>query len=198
LSFYWAKFERRNNHLFRFDTRIYLKSIVEPSIGDLCIGAVVGKNPGSAIPNDYNLLSMQEINLNDDKLLPNIRSIFIKAYNNAKEPIPKNSYVQMLNLIYVCDNDLGQAIKKIEEHPHPIICDKEEQVYPFLWYVWGGGNMNLNPYKSRFRTIKSASHFYVNTYTYEVINVPPGLHDPARHPQGLRHDSIVPFISSIL
>lgn len=198
LSYYWGKFELRNKDLFRLDTRIYLKPILKPSSNDLCIGAVVGKNPGSAKPSDHNSTSLQKIELDKDKLLSNIRSILIKAYQMAKEPIPENSYVQMLNLLYVCDIKPEQAIKKVEKHNHLIICDTEEHTFPFLWYVWGSSNKKLNFYKPRIFNIKSDMHFYLNTNTNEVINTPPQIDDAARHTQGLKHDLIVPFISKIL
>lgn len=49
MSNYWAKFKKVDDDTFRFDTRIYLIKISEPSDDYICIGAVVGKNPGSAI-----------------------------------------------------------------------------------------------------------------------------------------------------
>lgn len=66
MSLYWVKFELKNNHLYRFDTRIYLKPILYPSDKDICIGAVVGKNPESAKPYDNNSSSIQIIKLEND------------------------------------------------------------------------------------------------------------------------------------
>ena len=43
---YWAKFENIENNIHRFDTRVYLKQIQKPSNNDICLGAIVGKNPG--------------------------------------------------------------------------------------------------------------------------------------------------------
>ncbi len=48
MSFYWANFQTLSGHAFRFDTRIYFEDINKPKDNDLCIGAVVGKNPGAA------------------------------------------------------------------------------------------------------------------------------------------------------
>ncbi|MCZ2845234.1 MAG: hypothetical protein O2U61_01850 [Candidatus Bathyarchaeota archaeon] len=198
MSVYWAKFELKNNHLYRFDTRIYLKPILYPSDKDICTGAVVGKNPGSAKPYDNNSSSIQKIQLENDQLLPNIKSILVKAYQRAKKPIPRNSYVQILNLFYICDRNLDQALKKIDSHPNPIICGTEEKNFPFLWYVWGGDNKKLNFYKSRILNIKSDKYFYLDTNTKKVITVAPRLSDSARHTQGMQHDLIIPFISTIL
>lgn len=130
--------------------------------------------------------------------MPNIKSILDKGYQRAKKPNPKNSYVQMLNLFYICDRNLNQAIKKIGVHPNPIICGTEAKNFPFLWYVWGGDNKKLNFYKSRILNIKSDKHFYLDTNTNKVISVAPRLSDSARHTQGMKHNLIVPFISTIL
>jgi hypothetical protein len=198
MSLYWAKYELRNNHLCRFDTRIYLKSILNPSDQDICLGAVVGKNPGSAKPYDNNSSYIQKIQLENDQLLPNVKSILVKAYQRAKKPIPSNSYVQILNLFYICDRNLDQAIKNIDAHPNLPICRTEGRNFPFIWYVWGGDNTKLNFYKSRILNIKSDKHFYLDTNTKKVITVAPRLSDSARHTQGLQHDLIVPYISTII
>lgn len=198
MSNYWAKFVIKNNHLFRFDTRIYLKSVLSPTEKDCCIGAVVGKNPGSAQPFDKHSSAIQKIQLNNDQLLPNIKSIFVRAYERGEKMIPKNAYVQVLNLFYLCDRNFDQAIHKLESHPNHAICGTEEKHFPFLWYVWGGQKRKLNLYKSRILNIKSDKHFFLDTHTEKVVSVAPRYSDAARHTQGMRHDLIVPFISTIL
>ncbi|PGZ92214.1 hypothetical protein [Bacillus sp. AFS029533] len=198
MSLYWAKFEVKNNHLCRFNTRVYLKPILYPSDKDICIGAVVGKNPGSAKPYDNNSPYFQKIQLENDKLMINVKSIFVKAFEKAKKPIPSNSYVQILNLFYICERNLKQAIKKIDVHTNMSICGTEEKYFPFIWYVWGSENKKLNFYKSRIYNIKSDEQFYLDTNTKKVITAAPRLSDSARHTQGMKHDLIVPFISTIL
>ena len=198
LSCYWARFEKKEVGIFRFDTRVYLNSVEIPSANDQCIGAVVGKNPGSAVPACYDNNDLQEIVLDSDQLLPNIRSILIKAFKYSEKKSHKNSYMQVLNLFYVCDNNLIQAIRKIETCQNRIICDAEDKYFPFIWYVWGGDNKDLNIYKERFAKINSNSHFYLNTKTKEVIEYAPGFRDSARHTQGLKHDLIVPHISKVI
>ncbi|WP_176224002.1 hypothetical protein [Thalassobacillus devorans] len=176
-----------------------MNSIARPSNKDKCIGAVVGKNPGSAKPCDKNSSSIQEIKLDRDQLLRNIKSILIKSHQRINKPIPESSYVQMLNLFYICDKDLNQAIKKIEvHHSSQSICGTEAKDFPFLWYVWGGDNKKLNFYKSRIFNIKADRHFYLDTKTNKVVDGAPQLSDCARHTQGMKHDFIVPYISSVL
>ena len=195
---YWAKFERRNNNIFRFDTRVYLNLLGKQTDKDICIGAVVGKNPGSALPSLSDCTSLQEIELDGDKLLPNIRSILLKSYKRSKKLIQKNSYIQVLNLLYVCNKDLFQAIKTIAGYPNPIICDTEKKKFPFLWYLWGNDNKNLNSYKKRFYDLDAKTHFYLDTNTKGIISNYPAMNDSARHTQGLSHELVVPYISNIL
>ncbi len=67
-NYYWAKFENIGNNIHRYDTRVYLIEINKPSDNDKCLGAIVGKNPGSArgaISNE-----LVQIDLQGDKLLP--------------------------------------------------------------------------------------------------------------------------------
>lgn len=198
MSCYWAKFEKRESHIFRFDTRVYLNSREHPSDNDPCIGAIVGKNPGSALPSNLNNTALQKVVLDNDRLLPTIRSIFLKAYKHETKAVVKNSYIQVLNLMYVCDSELTQAIRKNEEYPRSIICDTEGRDFPFLWYVWGGDNKKLNIYKQRFYNLKTKLHYYFDPKTDQVVSRAPGMIESARHTQGLNHALILPYISSII
>lgn len=195
---YWAKFKKVANDVFRYDTRVYLNPINSPGEDDICIGAIVGKNPGSAAATCLDKTNLQNINLDGDNLLPNIKSIFLKAYGKSNMPIDENAYIQVLNLMYICDKDLDQAIKKIEGHKNPTICLSEEKDFPFVWYVWGNEKGKLNSYKKRFGELNTDIHFFLNTETKEVISRIPTEKEPARHPQGMKHDLVTPYISEIL
>jgi hypothetical protein len=198
LSYYWASFKKIGNDIFRFDTRVYLESIKKPSDKDICIGAVVGKNPGSAAPTQLSNNGLQKINLDGDQLLPNIKSIFEKSYNNANKNIRQNSYIQILNLMYICDKNLKQATNKAGKYSSQIICDTEKKHFPFLWYVWGGSNKELNIFKNRFSNLSANIHFYFDTKSKTIITTSPKEQDSARHTQGLKHDLVVSYISNIL
>jgi len=198
LSYYWAKFEKRNKDTFRFDTRIYLELINKPSVNDICIGAIVGKNPGAAIPSSFINNQLQKVDLDGDKLLPNIKSIFLKAYMSSNKQMNKNCYIQVLNLIYICYKNLSEATKKKLNYPNQINCDTEKKHFPFVWYVWGDDNKKLNMYKERFYHLKADKSFYLNTKTEKVISLVPDFKAAARHTQGLRHDLVVTYISNII
>lgn len=195
---YWAIFRKIENNIFRFDTRIYLNPVESPAYNDICIGAIVGKNPGSAMPSCFSKNTLQKIDLQGDKLLPTVRSILSKSYQNSGKPIYDNYYIQVLNLMYICNKDLSQAVKEIRNYSDPVICDSEEKKFPFVWYVWGNDDKFLNEYKERFYNLVTCSHFYFNTKTKEVINGPPRLKDSARHTQGLSHKLVIPYISNII
>ncbi len=198
MSCYWARFEKIENDIFRYDTRIYLKPIDSPGEDDMCLGAIVGKNPGSAIANSLDETALQRIKLDGDKLLPNIKNIFLKAYEKSDISVNENAYIQVLNLMYICDKDLSQAIKKIKVHKKPAVCLSEDKHFPFIWYLWGNEDKDLNPYKGRFLETKLDNCFFLNTKTEEIVGRIPTKKEAARHPQGMRHDLVVPYISELL
>ena len=89
---YFARFESVADHIFRFDTRIYLGKHNADEDGE-CVGAIVGKNPGSAKPTQLGVLA--PLKLDGDKMLPSVRNRFIAAYQNAGKPIPNNVFIQV-------------------------------------------------------------------------------------------------------
>ena len=71
-----------------------------------------------------------------DQLLRTVKNIFEKAYFKSGKKIPDNSYIQVLNLFYLCDADLNNAIKKYENSTSKID-ESENKNFSFIWYVWG-------------------------------------------------------------
>lgn len=192
---FWAKFKTINGQQFRFDTRIYLDDIDHPSDNDTCIGAIVGKNPGSAKSSGIEVNDLlTKINHDGDKLLPTVRNIIIKSIN-CKDG---NQYVQVLNLFYLCNNKLNQAISYNREIEPLVICPSENKYFPWVWFVWGGGNIGLNIFKERYVNINSHRKFFYNKNLKEVIERMPTNTELAKHTQGLRHDDIVPFLKMLL
>jgi len=199
MSNYWAKFENINENIYRFDTRIYLNDKCQASEDDICLGAVVAKNPGSAI-GYVESQSQQAINLNGDKLLSTVRNIFIKSYQGVDISIPKNSYIQVLNLFYLCEKDLKVAISKIKVSSNQNLCSTEGRTFPFVWFLWGGNDKVLNVFKTRFNSIKTERPFYYDKLAKEVISKNPvkEINSFPKHTQGLRHDSITPYLTEML
>ena len=192
---YWAKFENIENNVYRFDTRVYLKEINNPSNNDICLGAIVGKNPGSARGVINNKLV--QIDMQGDKLLPTVRNIFKKAYVKSGKEIPDNSYIQVLNLFYLCDADLNNAIKKYENTTSKID-ECENYIFPFIWYVWGDENSKLSIMKDRFNKINSNKHFYFDPETTSIKENIPSSIDFAKHTQGLKQEKVIDYISELL
>lgn len=163
---------------------------------DICLGAVVGKNPGSA--KGKVSVKLKEINLDGDKLLPTIRNIFIKSYNLANIKLPDRAYIQILNLFYLCEADLNLAISAAKEKTIKGICQTEKKNFPFVWFVWGGENKFFNMYKNRFKSIKASQFFYYDNQEGIITQEIPTDKSAAKHTQGLTHSYVVPHISNIL
>ena len=109
---------------------VHLKQIQKPSNNDICLGAIVGKNPGSArgaISNE-----LVQIDLQRDQLLRTVKNIFEKAYFKSGKKIPDNSYIQVLNLFYLCDADLNNAIKNMK-----IVLQKLMNVKIRIFHLFG-------------------------------------------------------------
>ena len=194
-NYYWAKFENIGNNIHRFDTRVYLIEINKPSDNDKCLGAIVGKNPGSARGAISNELI--QIDLQGDKLLPTVRNIFENAYKKCAKEIPENSYIQVLNLFYLCDADLNNAIKKYENSTSKID-ECENKNFPFICYVWGGENKKLSNMKDRFNKINSKKHFYLDPRNDCIKENIPSNIDLAKHTQFMKQEKVIDYISKIL
>jgi len=197
---YWAKFEEKEGEIFRFNTRIYLQPIEKPLSTDVCIGAFIGKNPGSAQATNSKVSTLQRIQLGNDKLLPTIKSIMTKAYKVAgKESIP-HSYIQILNLFYLRDQSLHQARRRIQGFlpDHPIDCS-ENNKFPFVFYSWGGPNDRINEYKNRFiKNIRTNNHIWFDYNANRTNLTKPSETDFVKHILGLRHDNILSQIADVI
>lgn len=198
---YWAQFENRNGDLFRFDTRIYLQPIEKPSKKDLCIGAVIGKNPGSARPMDNDNSTLQPIQLGHDKFLPTVRNIMIEAYNSAGIALQDNpnKYIQVLNLFYLCGKDLKTARAGIHNIQTTPICRSEKNKFNFIFYAWGGPNDGINDYKMRFiRNSRTDNHIWFDNKTKKPKETIPHEDDFVKHTLGLRHKLIIPSVARVI
>ena len=148
MNHFWAEFENLNKDVFRFDTRIYLNPIEEINSDDICVGAIVGKNPGSAKPVSISE-GMKPIELSGDKLLPTVRNIVLKTYKKVACNPTNRGYIQVLNLFYLCNPNLGEAIKSLKSNESAKNCPAETKEFPWVWYVWGGESPALNIFKKR-------------------------------------------------
>jgi hypothetical protein len=194
MGYYWANFKEYNKNLYRFDTRIYLDNVNEVLENDECIGAIVGKNPGSALPKDRILNIPCEIELSNDKLLPTVRNII----KNGNSQLSGRKYIQVLNLFYLCNPKLDGAIRDYEQSINPKACSTEKKIFPWIWFMWGGYNKKLTEEKLRFKEIQSSRKFYLDNRTKTIIEGFPDDKICAKHTQGMRHDLVLPFLKEIL
>lgn len=192
---YLARFEKVDGELCRFDTRIYLNGY-DISKDSNCIGAIVGKNPGSAIPRVLNELVPLE--LNGDNMLPTVRNRFIDGYRLAKKQIPTNSFVRVWNLFYICEPDLGSAIHKASGCRNLSICSTENEAIPIIWYGWGGYDERLNSFKERFIAKKRQHQFFYDHNELCVNTQSPTVRSFAKHTQGMPSKPVNEHLANVL
>ena len=123
MSHYYAGFLNIGNDCFRWDTRIYLNKGAYTQHQGTCVGAVVAKNPGSAVAGGSTWGPLQ---IGRDRLLPDVRRIFTEAYSHLNYTARTNTcarvgdeYVQVLNLFYLREPILSQALTKIQPYKQP-------------------------------------------------------------------------------
>jgi hypothetical protein len=191
---YYARFENINNRLFRFDTRIYLGKH-DHNLPGKCVGAIIGKNPGSAKPTQ--LGSLSPLNLDGDKMLPSVRNRFIAAYQSMGKEIPENAFVQVWNLFYLCNPNLGEACVAISELPITPQCPSETSQPDIVWFAWGGNDARLNVFKARFTSREFTSFYYDHRAGTVIIHVPT-VQDFAKHPQGMPAKPIIEHLARAL
>jgi hypothetical protein len=111
---------------------------------------------------------------------------------------PTSGYIQVLNLFYLCDPDLGRALEKIRTNDKAQNCLTENTIFPWVWYVWGGESSALSPFKERFSQLNSRHHFYYDKSLSKVVDKPASKSAFAKHTQGLKHEYVVPYISGLI
>ena len=179
------------------DTRVYLAP--RPSLDGegRCIGCVIGKNPGSAVPEQHRRGPVA-MDLQGDRFLPNVRAIVSKAYARVGLDADPGDYVQVLNLFYLCDRNLTQALGKLRDAgPFPR-CTTEDGAFPWAWYVWGGNDKRLNSLKNRFHGLNAKQRFFFDGATRRIVDRVPEPGEMARHTQGLPHEPAVAYLSTLI
>jgi len=193
---YYAQFDLHSNAVFRFDTRIYLNGNPVSRSDGICVAAIVAKNPGSA--SAVTMGEWQPLNLSGDKMLSNVRNIFIKACELAGKAISKGAFVQVWNLFYLCDKNLSSALKAIEEISSPLECPSENHVSPIVWFAWGGDDKNLNRFKKRFLNRQFSHAFFFDHKIKKICANSPTAINFAEHTQGLPAQPVIKHLANIL
>jgi len=193
---FFAKFRQVEEFWIRHDTRIYLSDFTGTPVEGTCVGAIIGKNPGSATAK---FAGWGELQLAGDKLLPNVRNILLKAYDRAGKTPPANAYFQVLNLFYICSKNLPAATAILRNQKNIFLDPVEQQSFNLLWIAWGGKSAILDPLKKRFVEDRPESKvfFYSPTAT-STINRFPGDSELAKHPQGMPHAPVIGHLAARL
>jgi len=193
---YVARFEEIEGVLFRFDTRIYLGAY-DPSAKGVCVGAIVGKNPGSAAPQKLGELAALE--LKGDKMLPTVGNRFLEAFELARKQVPVNAFVRVWNLFYVCNKDLGQALMTAAQLSSRLpMCESEGDAVPVVWFGWGDSDAELNPFKRRFLAHSYQQAFFYDGRQKKVIGTQPKEGDFAKHTQGMPAALVNAFLATLV
>ena len=192
---YVAKFEYIDGILCRFDTRIYLNSHIGDS-DSVCVGAIIGKNPGSAKPITTGELSRLE--LSGDRMLPFVGNRFAEAFTIANKQPPKNAFIRVWNLFYVCNKNLYEAANISLQMTNQPICESELEITPFTWFGWGPSSSFLNPFKDRFLSRRLQRAFYYDHASATVIGQAPTECSAAKHTQGMPKVPIEQYLSTVV
>jgi hypothetical protein len=162
----------------------------------MCVGAIVGKNPGSAIPKVLNELA--PLKLDGDRMLPTVRNRFIDGYKLAQRNIPFNAFVRVWNLFYICEPDLDSACCKASSFKSLPICTTESEGVPIVWYGWGGNDQRINSFKERFMTKEWPHTFFYDHTESRVSKAQPTIYSFAKHTQGMPAKPVNEHLASVL
>jgi hypothetical protein len=190
-----AQFKKLDGHLFRFDTRIYLNYFNRDAESE-CVGAIIGKNPGSAAPDELDRL--MPLKPNGDKMLPFVGNRFVEGYALARKAIPSNAFVRVWNLFYACSKDLGEAIEIASTLDPLPECPSERESVPLAWFGWGGNNESLNKFKERFLHHKFRNAFYYDHISWLFVDQIPSVSAFAKHTQGMPAAPVVAHLAKSL
>lgn len=193
---YFARFKICKGYQFRFDTRIYLREQDAPGARDVCVAAVIGKNPGSAMPTRMNQLS--EISLNGGKLLPTVRNRFLNAYERAGLDVPDGAFIRVWNLFYLCNPNLSEAITQNTAIGGPLDRKSEKDEPEIVWFAWGPPKAKLRPYYMRFLTRPFKRPFYFDITKKRVVRGMPDAACRVKHTQGMPGAAIEQHLAAAL
>ena len=191
---YYARFELIQGHVFRFDTRIYLGQVPCHEEGE-CVGAVVGKNPGSAKPTQLDVLA--PLSLAGDKMLPSVRNRFLRAYERAGRLAPRGAFVRVWNLFYLCNPNLTAACSSMSRITNVPVCPSEGSQPKVVWFAWGGADRRIDAFKQRFGAYGDGC-FYYDHHRRTVVSGAPAVGDFAKHPQGMPAEPLVRYLAGVL
>lgn len=196
-SCYWAHFTQIGDHVFRFDTRVYMQPVDECRLRDHVIGGIIAKNPGSALAGVVSP-EIQEIDLNHDKLLPTVRQILLRSFQRANRELPARGYVQVLNLFYLCGKTYSIARRSVLDVEAPPVCPGESRVFPWLWYAWGNAPWKLPGFAERFKALAADRHFYYDFFKKRMVYRHPNAKAYPKHTQGLKQEPVLKHLATLL
>jgi len=185
-NYYYACFTQVDDWRFRLDTRIYLDEAQEQRSKDegACVASVVCINPGSAL--EIELDRWTRLDRGKDLTLPTIRKRFVNAFRLAVKDPPEGAFVRVLNLFYLCDPVLEDAVETIRRiGSRKKVCSSEGDFHKIVWFAWGADEKyfaKLGEFKARFQDANAAHSFFFDNRRKEIRVGIPSKADFAKHP----------------
>ena len=192
---YFAHFRMHEGNQFRLDTRIYLQD-EKPGEEDICVAAIIGKNPGFANGKKFDCLA--PISLDNDKLLPFVRNRFQNAYKLAGVKIPSGAFVRVWNLFYLCNKTLTAAVNAQRGIRQRLDCDSESDWPPIIWFAWGPPKPWFRAMPTRFLGREIEHPFYLHMDSRKIIAKVPRPDSRVKHTQGMPKQPVERHLASIL
>lgn len=187
---YYAEFKTDpvSRLMYRHDTRIYLSQYTGSRACGRCVGAFIGKNPGTASRSASGWGP-----INEDSTLRLIRSVWLKS---LKSQIKPGDYIQVLNMFYLCDKDFSRAVKLANSLALHFPDPSESKPVDTIWWAIGDydfANRQLGVCVNRIlNSVKNSRRhvFYDPRKNYRkgraVLGIP-SLGDFCKHPIGMPH-----------
>ena len=203
MSYYFAKFYKKNELLLRVDTRIYIGSKKPNSREGKCLGLFILKNPGSARP--IKIGEWSEVQVGEDKALPWIANVYQSVLKELHLEVDKNSYLRVCNLLPIREPNIDIAIKSLKENNYAAE-EIEYKVLPFIFFAWGW-ETELNPFRtdylsslSKFRNVSFFVKYdhWNKENKFQIIDGLPQIGDKVKHTQGMPQNIIIDKIKEIL
>ncbi|MEM9396852.1 MAG: hypothetical protein AAF991_05185 [Pseudomonadota bacterium] len=129
--------------------------------------------------------------------MPTVRSTVAVAYEKSGRSVASRSFLRVLNLFYVCDNDLRSAKTLLNSSRRNPVCEWEDSPYPWVWFAWGGPDRVLDGLKKRFVAMDTKQPFFYCGERKEVISRAPELGEKARHTQGMPTAEVIAYLASL-
>lgn len=104
----------------------------------------------------------------------------------------------MLNVFYLCNEDLDQALTRLKAFQNAPTCPAERQAFHMAWYAWGAESQQLAPLKARFLLRNDGESFFMNRDRKTFGSGVPQPMEFAKHPRYMPAAPVEEKLASII